>query len=433
MSLLRQAFALGHLMADSGRPQSEIKQIASRRLNEVLVAATAVPHFRRIMAAAGYDPRRDYRGPLDLALFPIMRKEDLKAAPGEFVRQAEQGHLDRHFSDKTSGSTGMPLTVYRCERERAKQVAKWLRVLMTNGYRFTDKVLSYTSPSRLAEGGTLLRHLGLLRRRAVSTSLAVSESTDALLEYHPDVVYGVRTSLVRVADDLVRRGLRPPRVKLLVAGGEVIDEDSRELCRRAFGTDITETYGSIEMGVMAYQRTGQPGLNLIDDCTYFEFLDEAGRPAQPGQLAHLVVTDLFGWLMPFVRYDQGDLVVYRYREAPGGERLRFIERIVGRQDDICQLPNGSSLSFLDFYDLRYMFPGIRQFRVTQHMPLEFIVEIASEAAYFDSIHDELVRRLAKLSPLALAFDVCHVERIDPDPAGKLRMLVSRVSAVGKKG
>ncbi|MBK8401749.1 MAG: hypothetical protein IPL29_12035 [Propionivibrio sp.] len=111
------------------------------------------PHYREQMQKAGYDPQRDFSGPQDLSILAVTVKTDIKSSPESFVRAEESDRLARYFSDRTSGSTGMPLTVYRSPKERAVQIAKWLRVLVLSGYRPTDKVLSYTSPGRLAEDG----------------------------------------------------------------------------------------------------------------------------------------------------------------------------------------------------------------------------------------------------------------------------------------
>jgi phenylacetate-coenzyme A ligase PaaK-like adenylate-forming protein len=414
------------LLRDARRSQAALAPGIHARLSKLLVAATAVPHYREQMRQAGYDPARNFNGPEDLSILAITRKSDIKASPLNFVQAGESARLEHFFSDRTSGSTGMPLTVYRSPRERETQIAKWLRVLIVNGYRPTDKVLSFTSPGRLAEGRSALQRFGLLQRKAIDYTLPTETLADEVLQYRPDVVYGVRTSLLMVAEELERRGIQIPPSKLLVAGGEVIDAQTRQQCRRVFGTDITETYGTVEMGVMAYQQRGLNGLSLIEDCTLFEFLDEQGNPAKPGQLARIVVTDLHGWLMPFIRYDQGDLATYSLKQNAHGETVRVIDRIVGRQDDIALLPDGRYLTYLDFYEVMDIYPGVQRFRIRQHAADSFLIELVAGQDYYRSIQGELLTKLQALSPLPLRFEIRLVERIDPDPSGKMRMLVSEV-------
>ena len=427
MSQVSNAAALAQLMMAVRTPAEERASKINERLQRALIAAKRVPYYREQMDRAGYDPVRDFRGADDLSVLRVTQKSDVKAAPQAFL-QEDCAPLSTYFSDRTSGSTGIPLVVYRSPRERAIQIAKWLRVLLLSGYRPTHRVVSFTAPARLSHGRSVLQRFGLFRRCPISYLSTAESCAEVLARYQPQVLYGVRTRLLMIAEELERRDVRLSSLKLLIAGGEVIDAETRRVCRAAYGVEVTETYGSIEMGVMAHQRPGENDLSPIDDCTYFEFLDARGNPAQPGELARVVVTDLNGRLMPFIRYDHGDLAIYRYRQGARGERIRVIERIVGRQDDIAILRDGRHLMYLDFYDILCAYPGIKRFRATQHELERFSVELLASADYFESIEGAVLARLQSLSSLPIRFDLKRVERIDADPSGKRRILVSEIRA-----
>jgi phenylacetate-CoA ligase len=107
-----------------------------------------------------------------------------------------------------------------------------------------------------------------------------------------------------MAMEMYRRGIRAEGLKLLRVGAEIIHENNRQLYRKQFGVEAIENYGSIEMGVVAYETQEHDGLHLCEDLTYFEFLDENGKPVRPAQVGRVVVTDLTATLMPLIRYDQ---------------------------------------------------------------------------------------------------------------------------------
>jgi phenylacetate-CoA ligase len=186
------------------------------------------------------------------------------------------------------------------------------------------------------------------------------------------------------------------------------------------------------MGVMAYETQAHDGLYLCRDLTYFEFLDQEGRPAAPGEPARVVVTDLTGKLMPFIRYDQEDLVIFEYRESPDGTPEQILTQVMGRQSDYAVLPDGTICSPYTFSVLLKRFEGIKQFRVVQRAPDLFQILIVSDPSYVRAIHAELSERLARQFPTTVSFEMVQVERLDPDPSGKLRMLVCEVeSKVGR--
>ena len=152
-------------MRDVKLSRSELDKLVHKRLKTVLVSACQyVPYYRELMQSVGYDPVRDYCGPQDLLRLPITTKEVLKQK-GTTAFVKEGSDLSHCFSDATSGSTGVPLQVYRAPYEYAvHRIAKWLRVLFINGYTVHHKVMSLTSPARLEEGRSVMQRLGIMRR-----------------------------------------------------------------------------------------------------------------------------------------------------------------------------------------------------------------------------------------------------------------------------
>ncbi len=409
-------------MHDASLSAVALEEVVRERLKDVLVSAYLhVPYYRAAMREAGYNPLHDYRGAADLACLPITTKNILKEhGITEFIRDGAD--LSSCFEDTTSGSTGVPLLTYRDARERSVQIAKWLRVLFVNGYSVRDKVLSLTGPTRLAEGRTLLQHFGLLRRRPVDYTLPPEKLVDALLEYQPDVIYGGRSFLELMCLELDRRRADVTPVKLVIATNEMIRQGSRELCRRHFGVELTESYGSVEMGVMAHETPDHKGLHLCEDLTFFEFLDEHGEPVPPGTSGRVVVTDLIGTLMPFIRYDQGDWVLFKEEQQEGGRKRRRITRIVGRDDDYVLLPDGRRGTFDVFAEVIDAYYGITQFRIVQKSRSLFQVLIVAERNYFSAIREELTRSLEAAYP-GVRYEFTPVDQIGADPNGKTRLFI----------
>lgn len=419
--------ALYQVMHDARLPRSELDKLIHQRLRAVLVAAyQRVPYYREMLRSVGYDPVKDYRGPQDLAKLPITTKQDLKRHDiTAFVQEGTD--LSRYFSDSTSGSTGIPLTVYRSPYERAVQIARWLRVLLLNGYAVQQKVMSLTSPARLAEGRSVVQRLGLLRRLAVDYLRPPEALVDIFLDYQPDVLYGNRSHLDLMALELERRGKKPPGLKLLIGTAETIHAHSRRLCREHFGIEMTETYGSVEMGTLAYETPARDGLHLCEDRTYFEFLDEAGMPVPPGVPGRVIVTDLTGTLMPFIRYDQGDRAVVWPEIGTNIQGRRRLARVLGRADDFVVLPDDSLRSWHDFYEIMDKFTGIKQFRVVQSSRLAFQISIVADSDYLHTIHSTLLHAFHQHFPPTMDFEIIPVTHIPPDPNGKIKMFVSEVA------
>jgi phenylacetate-CoA ligase len=426
--MLNNALAFRQVMSDANLPPSRLKRKVHERLRTVLISAYLhVPYYREMMQRAGYDPIKKYRGPEDLSGLQITNRGILKQAGSRaFVKQGTD--LSRCAGDMTSGSTGIPLRVYRAPYERALQMAKWLRVLFMNGYSVRQKVMSLTAPWRLTDARSFVQRLGFLRRRVVNYETPAKDMADLFLTYKPDVLYGNRSHLDILALELASRGMKPRDFQPLVIGtAEVIRENHRKLYRDSFGTELVESYGSVEMGVMAHETPARDGLRLCEDLTYFEFLDKEGNPVAPGEPGRVVVTDLTAKLMPMIRYDQGDYAVHESRDSSDGVPQKRIKRIIGRDDDHALLPDGSLCTFHRFYEVLGKYEDIAQYRIEQRTKSLFRVMVVADPSYLQSVREELVLALEKKFPPGVRLEIDRVDRIEPDASGKTRVLVSEVS------
>lgn len=427
-SILSDALAMRRVMRDYRRTRTELAPHVDRRLRNVLLAAHRhVPFYRESMKALGYDPARDYAGVQDLARLPVITRSMLREH-GERAFVREGADLSRYFKDATSGSTGQPLRVWRDPAARSLQVARWLRVLMVNGYRFTDRVLAFTAPARLAEGRSPLQKFGLLRRQTIPFSVSPKEMLEALMSHRPDVVYGNRSQIDLLAMELIARACPPPPLKFIVVGAEVIREHHRRLYERAFRTRVVECYGSVELGIIAFETLGSQGLRICEDQLYCEFLNERNEPASVGEPCRIVATDLANRLMPFIRYEQGDWLELKAADVAQGDDWRRIHEIKGRDDDYAVLPDGTKVAFHSFYELLYGYQDVNQFRIVQTRADAFEIVMAARPEHIDAIRDELLGRLRERFPAGIKFGVRRVDRIEPDPTGKLRRLVSDLSS-----
>ncbi len=426
--MFEQLLAMRQVFRDQSYPSDILRELARERLRAVLISAFEhTAYYGDAMRAVGYDPRYDFNGPEDLTHLPILTKQILKdTGIRAFVRKADREHLDACYSDVTSGTTGLPLIIYRDRYSRALQVAKWLRVLFNNGYGPTQKVVSFATQTQLGAGRSLIQRFGLFRRQPIGYDMAPERALEVIRAYRPHVLYGAPSGFDFLFDAMEQRRERLTGVRLIVMTGEMIREGIRERCKAFTGVDVTESYGTVEMGVMAYQTPNRDDLHLNEDLTYFEFLDDNGAPAAPGQEARIVVTDLSAKLMPLIRYEQGDRVVFTECDIEPGDKRRCIQRIIGRDNDYAILGDGTRRSFIPYYEALDVFTGLKRFRIVQVEPDLFDILMVADKDYFDGIKTEALARLRRLCGARPEYRLHRVEEIPRDPSGKIRMLISHV-------
>lgn len=424
--LVRNYRTLRRTLHDWNLPQHELEKVIHKRLRGVLISAYLnVPFYHAMMKQKGYNPIKDFQGESDLQFLAIIQKNDFKNRDiNEFIIKGV--NYQKFFTDSTSGSTGIPIKVYRNRNERAVQIAKWLRFLFINGYKPTQKVMSITSPARLNEGKSFIQFFGLFRRLAIDYLAEIDFIADKFIEYKPDVLYANRSHLEMLASELDGRNAKFHNLKLLLTGAEILTTTHKKQLKQSFGVDLLEFYGSVEGGVMAIETQERDGLHLYEDLTFFEFLTADDKPAKAGEPARLVFTDLTGKVMPFIRYEQGDQVIFDYAKPEDENSPKRLRRIIGRNDDYYILKDGKKRPFHYFYEIMDKFLEIKQFRVIQDSYESFTIYILASESYFEEIEKTLSQNVKEKLPGDIIVRLIRIDKMDPDPEGKLRMLKSYV-------
>lgn len=407
--------------------QKDIQNLVHKKLESVLISSfRSVPYFRNAMEAAGYNPEKHYSGIQDLRYLPVNTKEERKRSKDDFLMEGID--LDQCFCTHTSGSTGIPLQIYRTPYERAVQIAKWMRVLFLNGYHPGYKTMSLSSPRSVGLKPSLIQKMGLFRRKIIDFLLLPEDLADALLEYKPHLLYGNRQQLDFIALELQRRNIKLNTLKLLVETGAIIRYNHRKFHQEQFGTPLVESFGSEEAGIIAHETPYSSGLRICEDTTIIEFLDDRGEPVGPGQSGRVVVTDLTNHLNPFIRYDHGDFATYDYMIQPDGTTRKVVRKILGRECDYVVLPDGTHRLYYDFYDIVSRYEHIHQCRIIQKTTRMIHLEIVAETSYLDHIAPDLLNRVKKAFPDEMTFKIIQKDKINLDPNGKIRMFITEVAS-----
>ena len=116
----------------------------------------------------------------------------------------------------------------------------------------------------------------------------------------------------------------------------------RTLIAEVFGARTLALYSSKEGHRMAHSCTQCGGWHVNDEHVLVEILDEEGSPVPVGQTGRVVITPLWGFAQPLLRYEQGDLAT-RGASSGCGRGLSIMDDIVGRVRHMFVMPDGSRI------------------------------------------------------------------------------------------
>src|SRR5690606_7662677 len=102
------------------------------------------------------------------------------------------------------------------------------------------------------------------------------------------------------------------RVNTVISFAESLKDSERNRMGKYFDAPVIERYSNQENGILAQQAGDASNTYMLNWASYyFEILKiESDQHVEKGELGRIVVTDLFNFSMPMIRYDTGDTAVY---------------------------------------------------------------------------------------------------------------------------
>ena len=275
----------------------------------------------------------------------------------EYMRDLD--HVGRKFHGRylvftTSGSTGNPL-VALCDGttnnvmgavNTARSIARAadLRALIRRGGK-TMGVFA-TGGFYLSNSSIRARQLAMPWKKRqmglTSALLPLDEIVSALNSFQPAMLGGYPSQLDLLADEQASGRLNIHPI-LVMTGGEFLSEPVRAHLSDAFSCYVQTSYSCTEGGTIAGECT-EHHFHINDDWVLVEPVDAENRPVADGvQSDKILITNLFNYTQPFLRYEITDRVVRHSEHCACGNPLPWLT-LEGRTDDVLRFTiNGGEI------------------------------------------------------------------------------------------
>lgn len=318
-----------------------------------------------------------YKG-CSLATFPVVNKS--------IIRNSYNSFRSSSFKDKvlykaiTSGSTGTPFKIYQDRNKKLRNYADTLYFAGLAGYRTGHRLVYlkiWVKEKMRSPLAYLLQNIvpvDVIRFNdteieALINRMEKDRSTFGLLGY--------ASALELICRYLVKTGHGPVKadVKSIIAISETLNDNTRESLEKYFGVPAVSRYSNLENGIIAQQIPSQPGRYLINSASYHvEILKmDSDDPAGEGETGRIVVTDLFNYAMPMIRYDTGDIGSMVHDEKfPWRKYLNHVE---GRRLDLLYDTGGNLVSSYIVYKNMWQYTEIDQYQLIQEDKKRYTIKI----------------------------------------------------------
>ena len=426
--LFRVAYYLHQLRGNLWLKPSILRKMQNKRLRAIVKHAYSnVPFYHKKFEEAGIKPD-DIKSVEDLNKIPLTTKLEIQSKNFQDVVAANVD-LKNLVKSTTSGSTGIPLTIF-CDRWIEDfYEAVWMRAMFEDGLRLQDKMAVIADPRSFPEGKGIFQRLGFKKREYISIFDSAERQMALLREFKPDVIKGYTSSLFILAAEF-GEALQELETRLVFSGAELLDTASRKVICSAFGGELFDFYACNEFGLLAWECKAHDLYHLNADVTLVEFLDDEGEAISPGEKGKVVCTSLFNYVMPLIRYELDDVAVPVDDECSCGITLPLIKCVEGRTDDFLVATNGRVISPTVFFPYPFDNLGeIKRFRVVQERKDKLRIELVpkGESLNRNRFFEKAEKRIKQLFGEDMNVEFKILKAIPRDKTGKLRKVISLIS------
>jgi phenylacetate-CoA ligase len=327
----------------------ELRAAKDERFRWQVARCWQIPFYQRHWGAAGLKPG-DIRGLADLEKIPVFDVHDLRKSIercppfGDFVGIDFENDAAIPMVLQTSGgTTGLPRPMIFAPRDREVMNIITGRRLYMQGVRPYDRLQVVLSLG-LANGGFLARE-GIWKYTGaipVMTGSGAQTPTRRQLEimgaWKTNFLVGFPAYLRHMA--VVAReelGIDPKSygMKGLIVH---LGTDNREALQDLWGAPCYDTYGTNEFGSIAAECSEQSGLHVFEDAFELEVRDQdTMAPKGPGERGVVVLTSLFKYAAPMIRFNTNDVSAWVPGTCACGSTHPRIGGIYGRADNMVKL------------------------------------------------------------------------------------------------
>src|SRR5262249_28767999 len=133
------------------------------------------------------------------------------------------------------------------------------------------------------------------------------EQLQAMADQGPVYVNTLPSNILRLAVEALRSDIRLS-IPCIISVGEYLAPEVRRAAARAFGSTIIDAFSSAEAGVIAIQCPETGLYHIQSEQVLVEIVSPQGDLCGAGEAGEVIVTPLYGYATPLLRYRSGDYV-----------------------------------------------------------------------------------------------------------------------------
>lgn len=354
--------------------------------------------------------------------FPLVNKEILRENWNEVLVPEFKGREDNK-EKRTSGSTGTPFVVLWDRRKHSRMIADIKYFAKMGGCESHERIVCLVVNDKVVPPAEKMERDNVY---TIQCGYFDDASIEKLLKevesYQPKMVIAYSSMWDAIANFIYegKAGNCALKLSSIMAEAEGLKERTRKILEDYFQCPVYSRYGNEECGTMAQEDGSGYGHRVNNASYYIEVLDmEQDVPAKEGEIGRVVITDLFNYAFPMIRYENGDLAIKKSLS----DGSVYLSDVVGRKVDMLYTTDGRMVNWLRSLIFMKRFLDIKQFQIIQETETKFVWVLNTENHSYEEI---IVKESKEVFGEDSQYEFRYVNEIPKMRSGKTQMTICKL-------
>lgn len=393
------------------------EESVSAKLDDLLAhAETSVPYYKEI----DVEPSG-----VSIGDFPVVDKLKIKQDYVAFLSQAKD--LGKLHTMSTSGSTGTPFQILQDKRKRERVVAELIYFNKIAGLEVGDRFIYFRvwrNNDKKAMLNRAVKNMVCIDVLSLSEEMLQRSMDKISNDRHVKCCFGYATAFEFLCNHVekTKGRLEPAGLRSIITSSEVLPLEFKKRVGRALGCKVYDRYSNQESGVIA-QTDDCSDIFKVNHSNYLvEVLNQEGdEPADEGEVGRIVVTDLYNFAMPLIRYDTGDLAI----KVGSGRFSEYMKSIQGRQADILYDVTGAPITPHTWGVYMKKFKNVVQYQLIQEDVKKYRLKVSGVMGIYSD--DDFLSVIQPLLGREARIVIEHVDSVPVLASGKFKRTVCKLN------
>lgn len=369
---------------------------------------------------------KDYPEDISLKDLPVVNKDTFRQQYDRFISSTYKDAPDNRVMC-TSGSTGTPLRMIQNRDKIRHNTAGGIFLGAAAGYYIGMKeafIRVWVNNVKKSKFQLIQENMIMMDSSRMDEQ-ALAEMFHTIEKKKVKCLVGYSSALGELSDYIRRSGRDCSNcsVRAIIPISETMPEPVRRTLEKQFGCPVRAWYSNEENGIMGLQNEKDEGYRIDTETYYYEILKmDSDEPAEPGELGRIVITDLFNYAFPILRYDNGDTAVAVRKEKNGRFKL-YLSELYGRRSDLIYDCKGNAVTPYIITNNLWDIEGVKQYRFIQEGVKDYTIWLNGDPAKMDQ--EEILGRIRPYLGDEARIKVEIVDEIPVLASGKRKYIENR--------